>query len=209
MWQSHIPLVVIVPVGMAKLFSSRFVWSHQTLNLFLHLNFSIWGNYFSNYTQPMKGGSDLQDEGSKRNSLNNHKNTFFSLLPWGSFHCYSPGWLCNLVQSWTSSLSGCTKKIKRLKKIIIQSCMHGFLTLFNIIYCLHFMYTLGRGISHKRELSVPLTSLLSCLFHVSPLKGLKEVCNQAAPAEPTWGPCVNPSFSSTVALYTSSSSLGN
>ena len=47
------------------------------------------------------------------------------------------------------------------------------------------MYTLGRGISHKRELSVPLTSLLSCLFHVSPLKGLKEVCNQAAPEEPT------------------------
>lgn len=116
MWQSHIPLVVIVPVGMAKLFSSRFIWSHQTLNLFLHLSFSIWGNYFSNYTQTMKGGSDLQDEGSKRNSLNNHKNTFFSLLPWGSFHCYSPGWPWNLVQSWTSSLSGCTKKIKRLKK---------------------------------------------------------------------------------------------
>lgn len=60
--------------------------------------------------------------------------------------------------------------------------MHGFLTLFNIIYCLHFMYTLG---SHKRELSYPLTSLLSYLFDVSPLKGLKKACNQVAPEEPT------------------------
>lgn len=63
--------------------------------------------------------------------------------------------------------------------------MHGFLTLSNIIYCLHFMYTLGRGISHKKELSDPLTLLLSCLFHVSPLKGLKKACSQAAPEEPT------------------------
>ena len=55
--------------------------------------------------------------------------------------------------------------------------MNGFLTHFNIGYCLHFMYTLDRGISHKRELSDPLTSLQSCLFHVSPLKGLRRLCN--------------------------------
>lgn len=82
--------------------------------------------------------------------------------------------------------------------------MHGFLTLFNIIYCLHFMYTLG---SHKEN-------YLTHWLHFCPIFLMFLPQRQEESMQPggTWRTNLRAVcksyFSSTVALYASGSFSG-